>query len=264
MNRISLLAGGSVIVFVICVALLFATDGDRVSDGDLDSRPLMLYCAASNRAVMDKLIQDYQLEFQRRVHVQYGPSQTLLSSIAVSKTGDLFLPADDSYLKIAKQKQLVTQQFPIALMHAVVAVRKGNPLTISMFEDLLRDDVRFVQASPEMAAIGKVTQGSLTRLGRWDDIDAATIGYRTSVNEVANDIEAGSADAGIVYDAVLHTYPNLSFVEVAELKNATSQVSIGIIATTDQQEAAEHFAHYVSSSARSREHYKNYGFDVRD
>ncbi|GAA5507206.1 molybdate ABC transporter substrate-binding protein [Novipirellula caenicola] len=262
MNRISLLAGGSVIVFVICMALLFATDGDRTSDGGFDSRPLMLYCAASNRAVMDKVIRDYQLEFQRRIHVQYGPSQTLLSSIAVSKTGDLFLPADDSYLKIAEQKQLVVQQFPIAMMHAVVGVRKDNPHSISKLDDLLQDDIRFVQASPDSAAIGKVTQTALKRLGRWDAIDAATIGYRTSVNEVANDIEAGSADAGIVYDAVLHTYPNLSFVRIAELKDAASQVSIGIIATTRHREAAAHFARYVSRSARSREHYKNYGFDT--
>ncbi|GAA4452322.1 molybdate ABC transporter substrate-binding protein [Novipirellula rosea] len=264
MNRISLLAGGSVIVFVICVALLFATDTNRSSDRDVDTRPLMLYCAASNRGVMEQIVRDYQREFQRQIHVQYGPSQTLLSSIAVSKTGDLFLPADDSYLKIAEQKQLVTQQFPIAMMHAVVAVKKDNPHAISKLEDLLQDDIRFVQASPDSAAIGKVTQTALKRLGRWDAIDAATIGYRTSVNEVANDIEAGSADAGIVYDAVLHTYPNLTLVRIAELQNATSQVSIGIIATTNHLEAAEHFARYVSRSARSREHYKNYGFDVSD
>ncbi len=262
MNRITLLAGGSVIVFVICLALLFATDTNRSSDRDVDAKPLMLYCAASNHAVMEEIVRDYQLEFQRKIHVQYGPSQTLLSSIAVSKVGDLFLPADDSFLKIGQEKHLITQQFPIAVMHAVVAVKKDNPHSISKLEDLLRDDIRFVQASPETAAIGKVTQTALKRLGRWDEVDAATIGYRTSVNEVANDLEAGSADAGIVYDAVLHTYPNLALVRIDELQNATSQVSIGIIATTNHREAAEHFARYVSSSARSREHYKNYGFDV--
>ena len=82
------------------------------------------------------------------------------------------------------------------------------------------------------------------------------------MTEVANDIVVGAADAGIVYDAVLHTYPDLQFVELPELASAASQVSIGVIATTKQPQAALHFARYVSARDRGLKHYAEHGFHV--
>ncbi|HAC90389.1 MAG TPA: molybdate ABC transporter substrate-binding protein, partial [Planctomycetaceae bacterium] len=43
----------------------------------------------------------YRSEYSRQVLVEYGPSQTLLSRCEIGATGDLFLPADDSFLQIA-------------------------------------------------------------------------------------------------------------------------------------------------------------------
>ena len=64
----------------------------------------MLFCAASNRAVMEAIRADYEREFGRSIQIQYGASQTLLSSMEVSGSGDLYLPADDSFLEIAREK----------------------------------------------------------------------------------------------------------------------------------------------------------------
>ena len=60
----------------------------------------------------------------------------------VTGAGDLYLPADDSYLKIAKDRKLVSEILPIAKMEVVVAVKKGNPKSIETFEDLLRETSR--------------------------------------------------------------------------------------------------------------------------
>ncbi len=69
------------------------------------NEPLMLYCAASNRAVVEAIIAQYKQECGREVQVQFGPSQTLLTSLEVSGKGDLFLPADSSYVEMAKEKK---------------------------------------------------------------------------------------------------------------------------------------------------------------
>ena len=163
---------------------------------------VMLFCAASNRAVMEKILADYAKEYGRQVEVQYGASQTLLSQLEVSHVGDLYLPADQSYLAMGKEKGLIAEVLPIARMQGVVAIKKGNPKSIRTFEDLLRDDVRLVQADPDAAAIGKVTREALTETGLWEALRQATTAFRTTVNEVANDVLVGAADAGIVYDAV--------------------------------------------------------------
>ena len=67
-------------------------------------KEVSLFCAASNRAVMEEIRAAYEEETGRRVVIQYGPSQTLLSQLEIAKTGDLYLPADDSFLKVGREK----------------------------------------------------------------------------------------------------------------------------------------------------------------
>jgi ABC-type molybdate transport system substrate-binding protein len=120
--------------------------------------------------------------------------------------------------------------------------------------------VRLVQASPDAAAIGKITRATLQTAGQWESLDKATTAYRSTVNDVANDLTVGAADAGIVYDAVLHAYPKLEAVRIPELESAVSPVAIGVIATSQQPAAALHFARYVAAGDRGLRHYAEHGF----
>jgi molybdate transport system substrate-binding protein len=265
MNRSFLMMIGSVVVLALLLIML-ASNFDparNIKRDQTSGEPLMLYCAASNRAVMEAVRADYEQEFERSIEIQYGPSQQLLSSIEVTNQGDLFLPADDSFLEMAKDKDLIAEVLPIARMQGVVAVRKGNPLEIQSYQDLLRDDVRVVQASPDAAAIGKITRQALGKLNLWADLESATKATRTTVTDVANDLLVDAADAGIVYDAVLHTYPDLTFVEIPELAETASQVSVGVIASSSRPQAALHFARYLTARDRGLQHYAEHGFRVQ-
>ncbi len=73
-------------------------------EGHCDRTAGAVLRAASNRAVMEAIIAQYKEECGREVQVQFGPSQTLLSSLEVSGKGDLFLPADSSYVDMAKKR----------------------------------------------------------------------------------------------------------------------------------------------------------------
>jgi len=256
MNRTVLAMLGSLAVLAVALVMLSRPDASSNSQ----SRPLMLFCAASNRAVVEAIRADYEKEFGRTVQVQYGPSQTLLASMEVAQTGDLYLPADDSFLKIAKEKNLIAEVLPLASMKAGVAVLKGNPKRIRSFEDLLEDDVRFVQANIAATAIGKITQEVLSSSQQWEAADKATDAYRSSVTDVANDVLVGAADAGIVYDAVLHTYPGLEFVSIPELASAQSNVAVAVVKHSDQPTAALHFARYLAASDRGGNRYEEFGF----
>lgn len=257
MNRTILLMLGSVVLFGGLILALTRTDPSPSGD-----HPVMLFCAASNRAVMEAIRADYEREFGTSVQIQYGASQSLLTSMELSGSGDLYLPADDSFIEIAGEKDLIAEVLPIARMQAVVAVARDNPKSIHEFSDLLREEVRIVQANPDAAAVAKLTRQLLREQNLWDELDQATIGYRLTVTDVANDIVVGAADAGIVYDAVLHTFPDLEYVELPELKAGGSQVSIGVIATTKHPQAALHFARYVAASDRGLKHYAKHQFRV--
>lgn len=264
MNRVLIFLIGSAFVLIGLFVMLANPGGQKGnrSATDAGQPTVMLYCAASNRAVMESIHEAYENEYGVRIDIQYGPSQTLLSSIEISHIGDLYLPADDSYLEMAKQKDLIAETIPIAKMKAVVAVAKGNPKSIHSYADLVRDDVRLVLANPDTAAIGNVTRNVLTDADLWKDVADAATAYRATVNEVAGDIAIGAADAGIVYDAVLHTYDDVEFVELPELSLAASDIAVGVIRSTKQATRALHFARYLSAADRGLEHYRRFGFHV--
>lgn len=223
-------------------------------------QPLVVFCAASNQAVFEAVRKDYEAAYHVPIQVQYGASQTLLAGLEVSKSGDLYLPADDSYLKIAADRKLTAEQFPLAQMYAVVAVAKGNPKKIAKWSDLLREDVRLVQASPDGAAIGKLTRDALKLSNLWSALEARTVAFKTTVNETANDVKVGAADAGIVYDAVLTTYPTLEAVSLPELKPVAANVAAAVLQSSKNPQQALHFARYLSARDKGLVRYKEFDF----
>lgn len=268
MNKMLVVMLGSIVALG---AMIWTLQSDSQRKKSLDSasplssesaEPLMFFCAASNRAVMEKIVSDYEEEYGREIDLQYGGSQTLLSQLEVTGAGDLYLPADDSYIKTAKEMNLISEVLPIAKMEIVVAVKKGNPKSIQKYEDLLREDIKLVQANPDATAVGKVTRRILKESGQWDALDKSTTAYRTTVTEAANDLLVGAADAAIVYDAVLHTYPDLEFVKLPEFAAGTSLVALGVTQQTQQPSAALHFARYVTARDRGLVNYAEHGFQV--
>jgi molybdate transport system substrate-binding protein len=236
-----------------------AANGEIQADSAVE---VTLFCAASNRAVMEVIRAEYEELTGRKVAIQYGPSQTLLSQIEVSRVGDLYLPADDSFLELAADKGIVKEVLPIANMHCGLAVRRGNPHGIKKLSDVFAAELRLVQANPEAAAVAKLTKQVTSQQGLWQQLDQATGAYRTTVNDVATDVQLGAADVGIVYDAVLHSYHELEFVPVPELAEAVSTVSIGVIGSSRQPTAALHFARYVAARDRGLLHYQTHGFQT--
>jgi molybdenum ABC transporter molybdate-binding protein len=266
MSRTLALIFGSIVALAILGAFLVYSDpsvGPSKSAGDAARlSELTLYCAASNQAVIEKVLEDYRNETGRRVVVQYGGSQTLLSQIAVTGGGDLYLPADDSYIALAAERGLTREVLPIARMQCGLAVQKGNPLQIKTLADLVRKDVHLIQASPEATAVGKLTRATLEPMNRWADLEAATIAFRTTVTEVANDVVVGSADAAIVYDAAIDSYDTLEFVAVPELADATSRVVVSVLNSAQDSAAALHLARFITAEDRGLKRYEENGFAI--
>lgn len=239
---------------------LLSSGCTRPSADGASKQPLVVFCAASNQPVFEAIRRDYEQAYGTPLQVQYGPSQTLLAGLQISGAGDLYLPADDSYIKLARERDLAAEEFPLAKMHAVVAVAKGNPKKIATWDDLLRADVRFAQASPDSAAIGKLTRNVLSASGKWDALHDHTSVYKTTVNEAANDVKVGAVDAAIVFDAVLHDYDTLEAVALPELKAVEAKIAATVLRTSRQPQQALHFARYLSAQDKGLKRYSEYGF----
>jgi molybdenum ABC transporter molybdate-binding protein len=252
----------SVIASLALLGVLVAAIIDRptTSPKGNSNQPLVVYCAASNKSVLEAIRAEYEREFGTPLQIQYGASQTLLAALEVAGAGDLFLPADDSYLGLARDRKLLADEYPLASMQAVVAVSKGNPKMIQRLDDLLKGDVRTAQASPDAAAIGKLTRTALLASNQWEKLHANTTVYKTTVNEVANDVKVGAVDAGIVFDAVLHDYPTLEAVSIPELADVRAHVAVAVVAASTQPKQANHLARYLAARDKGLARYREFGF----
>lgn len=251
---------GSLGLLGILVALLLSPSDPLPRNSKVSAEPLIVYCAASNKSVLEVIRKDYEQETGRRLQIQYGPSQTLLASAEIAQSGDIYLPADDSYLAIARERKLLAEQIDLASMQAVVAVPKGNPFKITSYNDILRSEIRVAQTNPEAAAIGKMTREHLLQQDKWEKLKAKTAVFKMTVNDVLNDVSINAVDAGIVFDAVLHDYPKLESVQIPELQELQAKVAVGVLKSSKQPTQALHFARYLSARDKGLVRYREHGF----
>ncbi|HBI44588.1 MAG TPA: molybdate ABC transporter substrate-binding protein [Planctomycetales bacterium] len=249
----------SALVLSVLVALLF-WDPWR-THGSAAKRPLLLYCAAGIRPPVEAAAQDYQREYGVEVQLQYGGSQTLLASIEASKRGDLYLPADESYLEIARTKGLVKEMLPLARMTPVLAVHKGNPKSLLSLDDLKRDGVRIAQANAEAAAVGKITMAALMKAGRWTELEKHIVVTKPTVNDVGNDVVIGAVDAGFVWDATVRQNPQLEAVVLPEFADVHALVAVGVLTMSEQPTAALHFARYLAARDKGLPLFERDGYE---
>jgi len=226
-----------------------------------------LACAAGLRPPVERAIAAYQDETDGRVLLQYGGSNTLVSQIVISKTGDLVLLADDAYLATLADAGLLAETLPVAEQRAVLCVAKGNPKGIGGLADLARADVRTMLGSPDQAAIGKVTRVALERATLWAGIEQAVRargGFLPTVPEVVSAVKIGAADAAIAWRANVAAEAGLEIVPCPELDGARAQVVIAVLTSARSPTAALRLARYLTARDRGLETFAAAGYDVID
>ena len=252
---------GLVVLLVVLVALcglLFLQGGRR---GEPVER-LVLHCAAGMRAPVAEIVENYEKEFGTKINVSYDGSGSLASKIKVAG-GDLYLPADISYIDSLRDEGYVDESIPVAELTAGIAVRRGNPQNIKTLADLQRADVK-VSLGESSAAIGKLTQKVLSDLGQWEAIKRNVTVFKPTVNNVAEDVELSAVDAGIVWDSMIHLYENVEFISVHEFEQHRRRATIGVLSSTIDATAALQFARYLTAEDRGLQIFRNHGFNVVD
>lgn len=246
--------GLSLAAFVAIAVVLFRPGAGPAAP----SGPLLVYCAAGLRQPVEAIVKAYG----GNVQLQFGGSNTLLANAELTKKGDLFIPADDSYLEMARSKGLAAESVPLARQGPVLAVAKGNPKGIRSVADLLRKDVRLAQANPDAAAVGKLARAALEKAGSWTAVKEKTLVFKPTVNDVANDLKLGSCDAGFVWDATVRQYPELEAVEVAEFRGLSATTSAVVLKSAALPTAALRFARFLSAPEKGAVEFTKAGYEA--
>lgn len=210
-------------------------------------RPLLVYCAAGLKAPIEAVARDYERRTGVPVQLQFGGSGLLLSNLKVARRGDLFVAADHSFLDAGRSNGVIEELVPLARMRAVLVVPKDNPKGLRSLADVSRPDIQIAFANPDAAAIGFLTRQVLERSNAWAALQARIKVLKPTVNDVANDVKLGTVDAGIVWDAVAATYPELTALRDPTLDAVTADVGVGVLSFTEQPAAALRFARFLGA-----------------
>lgn len=244
------------IVVVAALVTMLATG----QNADRAKTSLLVYCAAGLKGPLEEIAANYECREGVRLELQFGGSQTLLTTLELTRTGDLFLSADEQYLVEGGRRGLLRERRTIAMQHPVLAVRKGNPLAIDSLASLLEGPAKISLANPDMAAIGAIARQALTKSGDWQRLVERTTVLKPTVNDVANDIKVGAADAGIVWDQTVHLYRNdLEAVSLPELADARGTVGVGLLTSSEHVDQARRLVRYLAS-AEGAKVFARYGF----
>lgn len=249
--------GGSLLLLTgLIAALYWSRDPDR-------SQPLVIHCAEAMRIPMEAIAKEYEKEFRHKVEIRFGPSQTILSSLELTQKGDLFLPADDSYIRLAAEKGLVHSGdvFNLARMDAVVIVRPDFPRKMETWGDFIAKDNKIGLANIEAAAISKVLKQQLQLAKLWKSLEDRNPTYLGNVNEVFNSVHnVKSVDVGIVWDVIAKPHASAKVVKLKELENVQARVQIAIAKNTTQRDNAIHFIRYIRAEDKGYPHLARQGF----
>ncbi|HXD88778.1 MAG TPA: extracellular solute-binding protein [Urbifossiella sp.] len=257
MSRVFSFAGAAVGSLAVLAGLIYLLYSG--SESPRDDRPLLVYCAAALKPAIQAVAADYQRETGVRIEFRFGNSEQVLASAALSREGDLFLPADDSFVRAAEAKGLVAETFPVATMRAVVLSKAGNPRGITQFADLLEPGLKLGQANPDAAAIGKVTRDHLLKSGHWKELSDHTLVYHTTVTDAANAVLVGSNDAAIIWDAAAVNYPKLAVVHLPELEGAIGKVELAVLRSANRN-GAMRLVRFVRSPEHGAPAFRAAGF----
>jgi ABC-type molybdate transport system substrate-binding protein len=258
-------AVGSLVAFAgLAAALAWFDEEGRAGAAE---RPLIVYIAPTARPPLEAIRPAYERETGRRIELRESPSEVLLEKIRLShptEPADLFIPADDSYIRQARDFGLVGESIPVARIRGVILLPKGNPKGIASWNDLLREGVR-VAVPNTSAAIGKVARESLVQTGTWGALEPHVVGTFT-VTDAAFMTKTGGVDAALVWDAVARapSYRGQPVLTLPELAGVLGRVEVAILKQSRDPTAARKLACYIAAADRGLAHFRAAGFVVEE
>ncbi|MHC4351087.1 MAG: molybdate ABC transporter substrate-binding protein [Planctomycetota bacterium] len=243
----------ALVACAVAAAALVGCKGEEPEGSGSEPAKLLLYCGAGIRPPVAQMAEAFEREQGVKVVVDYAGSEVLLSKIKLARKGDLYMPGDKHYVDQAEQEGMILSQQSACYFVPTILVRKGNPKNIGGLKDLTRDGVKLGLGDAKACAIGRKTKQIFAKNDiPWEEVEKNLAFQSGTVNELGMQIEIGSLDAVIVWDAIASYYSEREHgtqVPIPPQKNVISTVNVGVLSFTENQPLAEKFVEFTVSEA---------------
>jgi len=251
MNRIRSLA------FALVALALAVAPAVPVQAAEVD-----VFAAASLTDALQELSATYEKASGDKVVLNLGASSTLARQIQEGAPADLFLSADEEKMDgLEKRRLLLPGSRKSVLSNVlVIVVPFDSKLTITSAADLAGAQVRAIAlAEPQTVPAGIYAKQYLKAQKLWDRLIDRVIPTE-NVRAALAAVEAGNADAGIVYktDAGISKKVKVAF-EVPRAAGPKISYPFAAVAASRHPEAARRFLAWLQSP-EALAVFERYGF----
>ncbi len=217
-------------------------------DSQIEAR-LMLFCGAGIQLPVSELVEEFTRSHECGIEVDYAGSEILLSRIKLKEQGDLYMPGDQSYVEIAAEAGAIESSTVACYFVPAILVAKGNPKGIVSLQDLTREGIRLGLGDANACAIGRQSKKIFAKNNiPWAKVEKNLVFQSMTVNELGIQIQAGSLDAVIVWDAIGNQYLNYGeMVIIPPEQNVISTVPVAVLEFSRHKMLAGQFAEFVAS-----------------
>lgn len=202
---------------------------------------LDVYAAASLADVFETMADDFeQTHPDVDVRLTYAGSSTLATQITEGAPADVFASANEAQME-AVADHVGGTPVPFAINTLTIAVPAGNPADIGGLEDVAGPGVRTVVCAPQVPC-GAATASLIEARG----IALAPASEEMSVSDVLAKVDAGEADAGIVYVTDVARAQHVEAIEIDGADAFATRYMIAALADSDAAQAAQDFVAFVA------------------
>jgi molybdate transport system substrate-binding protein len=240
--------------------ILFLTSLLLLGGAQLRGADLQVFAAASLTDALQELAAAYQTSSGDTIVPNFGASSTLARQIQEGAPADLFLSADEEKMDGLEKRGLLLAGTRKSVLSntLVVVVPVDSTLKINAPSDITKARV-LALAEPQSVPAGIYAKQYLKSQKLWDKVIDRTVPTE-NVRAALAAVEAGNADAGIVYktDAGISKKVKIAY-EVPRAEGPKISYPFAVLKASRQADAARRFLAFLESPP-ALEVFRKYGF----
>ncbi|MEQ8174370.1 MAG: molybdate ABC transporter substrate-binding protein [Syntrophomonadaceae bacterium] len=256
--------------FILIVALMMimstlaaCSNKQKAANTQAQTTNLLVSLAPSLKTPMEELKVMYAgSKPDVQITFNYGPSGSLKTQIEQGAAADIFISQGKKEMDDLEQKNLLKAGTRKNLLsdELVLIVGKNNT-DINSFEDLARPEIKKIGiGEAQTVPAARTAQQTLQTLKVWDQVQAKLV-VGKDLMQITSWVEAGDADAGLVWNTIAMT-SNKVRVAATALPSTHEPVVLpaAVIGSSKNSAAAEDFLTFLQSD-QAMQVFAKYGFE---
>jgi molybdate transport system substrate-binding protein len=243
------------VALALVLALAVLPPSLRAANGSIT-----VFAASDLGPAFKQIVPRFEAQTKTTVTLVLGSTGMLTHQIRNGAPADVFFAANDSFIDTLAQESLTRKETNTvyALGRIALIKLKSNNLAVHDLNDLTNPQVRRIAiANPQHAPYGLAAKQALEKTGLWTTIEPKLV-FGENVQQAAQFVRSGAADAGIVARSVADT-PDLTWMLVdAQLHAPLNQVAV-VLARSKQPDLARSFLEFVNGT-QGRAVMRQFGF----